>query len=159
MNNPIVDLIQGQEFSVRVFPGKDGNIISRLPDGRPLLFGQQFIMTPKLRNGDTVKVRVIKPLSTYVLVQPVALVKESDLTPEDQFNFTSPVSVDRQPVSRPTPIRVPATIPRPDPRRIDQFIETVTMTTYNCKLCDNYSNKQRSLVERHIAEDHNTQYS
>ncbi len=160
MNNQIDNMMPGQEFSVRIFPGKDGNLISRLPDGRPLLFGQQFIMTPKLHNGDIVKVRVIKPMQTYVLVQPIALVTEAELTPVEQFEVapTEPV-VERRDFSRPIISRATPTIQRPDPRRIDQFIETTTATTYNCKLCDNYSNKQRSLVERHIAEDHNTQYS
>jgi hypothetical protein len=156
MNNSIDNLMPGQEFSVRVFPGKDGNIISRLPDGRPLLFGQQFIMTPKLRNGDSVRVRIIKPSPTYVLVQPIALVNEAELTPENQFELApTEAIVERRTISRPIISRAPSTIPKPDTKRIDQFIETVN--TYKCKVCD-YTQQQRSLVERHIAEDHNVQY-
>src|SRR2546422_4313974 len=153
MNNQIDNLMPGQEFSVRVFPGKDGNIISRLPDGRPLLFGQQFIMTPKLRNGDIVKIRVIRPSQTYVLVQPISLVSEGELTPVDAFEVapTEPI-VERHNVNRSIAPRTPVTIPRPDPKRIEQFIETES--TYKYNVCD-YSHQQRGLVARHISEEHN----
>jgi hypothetical protein len=150
----------GQEFSVRVFPGKDGNIISRLPDGRPLLFGQQFIMTPKLHNGDIVKVRIIKPTSTYVLVQPISLVTESELTPVESFEVAPTEQVvERRTIARPTPSWNPPNQSRPESTRLDHLIETTTTTTYNCKICNNYSKTQRGLVERHIAEDHNAQYT
>ena len=82
------DVMPGQEFIVRVFPGKDGKPISRLPDGRPVLFGQQFVMTAKLHNGDIVKIRVIKPSATYLLVQPIALLDADSLPPEAEFEAT-----------------------------------------------------------------------
>ena len=81
------NVMVGQEFVVRAFAGKDGKIISRLPDGRPLLFGDQFIMTPKLRHGDIVKARVIKPTPTYILLMPVSLESESMLQFEPMANL------------------------------------------------------------------------
>jgi hypothetical protein len=116
-------------------------------------------MTPKLRAGHIVRVRVIKPAPTYVLVQPVSLLDESELPPESEFE-AAPVGSDlnKYIVESPTmPETTVSPISKRNSGRVDQFVETVTVTNYKCKLCYNVYPLRKTL-ERHIAEDHNVQY-
>jgi hypothetical protein len=147
------DVVVGNEFTVRAFAGKDGKIISRMADGRPVLFGEQYIMTSKLSHGDIVKIRVLKPTPTYILAQPVSLMDESSLEPEDRDQS----SLAKTSVAVGTKAPITHALP-PQNTNISPNFETLVCphcqeAYYRCTICKTDSTS-RAQITKHIAEAH-----
>jgi len=66
--NESTNLELGQKFRLRTFKGEKGNIVSRLPDGRIVLFRKPFdeLMEP----DQIVEVRIVNVQHNYIIVEP-----------------------------------------------------------------------------------------
>ena len=75
MNNVEIqtdDVGLGEELDVLVLRGKGDSKISRLDDGRVILFNRENPIFPDLRPGVMVKSRVSFIAQNYIIVDPVA---------------------------------------------------------------------------------------
>lgn len=64
-----VELNRGDRIRVETFEGRAGNVVSRLPDGRMILFGRNNPYNKLVGPGQEVEVRVVKIHSNYVIVE------------------------------------------------------------------------------------------
>jgi hypothetical protein len=62
----------GEEFTVLVLRGKGGSIISRMEDGRVILFNRESPIFRDLKPGVSVYCRVIFIAENYVIVDPTS---------------------------------------------------------------------------------------
>lgn len=62
----------GDEFSVLVLKGKGGSIISRMKDGRVILFNRENPLFSELQPGLMVHCRVIFIAQNYIIVDPLS---------------------------------------------------------------------------------------
>ncbi|MGQ9679672.1 MAG: hypothetical protein ACUVV4_02755 [Candidatus Bathyarchaeia archaeon] len=60
----------GDEFPVLVLRGKGGSIISRMKDGRVILFNRENPLFSELKPGMVVKCRVSFIAQNYIIVDP-----------------------------------------------------------------------------------------
>jgi len=67
----------GDKITVRTLPGRDGTIISRLLDGRVVLFDQKSEYFDKLAAGQSVEGQVIVISESYVILNPTREPEES----------------------------------------------------------------------------------
>jgi len=58
----------GKEFRVRTFIGEKGNVVSRLPDGRIVLFTAPY--NELMETDQLVDVRVVNIAHNYIIVEP-----------------------------------------------------------------------------------------
>ena len=65
------DISQGDELRVLVFKGKGDSIISRMKDGRVILFNRENVLYGRLEPGMTVKAKVNSVAQNYIIVDPV----------------------------------------------------------------------------------------
>jgi hypothetical protein len=68
-SNP--DLSLGDELTVLVLKGKGDSIISRMKDGRVILFNRENVLFNELDPGMTVKAKVSFIAQNYIIVDPV----------------------------------------------------------------------------------------
>ena len=68
-SNPDTSL--GDELTVLVLKGKGDSIISRMKDGRVILFNRENVLFNELEPGMTVKARVSFIAQNYIIVDPV----------------------------------------------------------------------------------------
>ena len=66
------DVSLGEELDVLVLKGKGDSIISRMNDGRVILFNRENPIFPDLQPGVLVKSRVSFIAQNYIIVDPVA---------------------------------------------------------------------------------------
>ena len=66
------DVSLGEELDVLVLKGKGDSIISRMNDGRVILFNRENPIFPDLKPGVLVKSRVSFIAQNYIIVDPVA---------------------------------------------------------------------------------------
>ena len=59
----------GDRIRVETFEGRAGNVVSRLPDGRMILFGRKNPYNKLVGPDQEVEVRVVKIHSNYVIVE------------------------------------------------------------------------------------------
>lgn len=64
-------LVLGEKITVRTEPGREGKAISRLSDGRVILFDQKSPYSDKLAPGQSVEGQVIIISENYVIVKPI----------------------------------------------------------------------------------------
>jgi hypothetical protein len=69
-SSPEVSL--GDELSVLVLKGKGDSIISRMKDGRVILFNRENVLFNELEPGMTVQSKVSFIAQNYIIVDPVA---------------------------------------------------------------------------------------
>lgn len=62
----------GEEFTVLVLRGKGGSIISRMEDGRVILFNRESPIFGELKPGVSVYCRVIFIAENYIIVDPIS---------------------------------------------------------------------------------------
>ena len=62
----------GYRFKVKTFEGRAGNVVSRLSDGRVVLFGREHPYNRLVSPNQEVEVRVVKVHDNYVIVDAVA---------------------------------------------------------------------------------------
>jgi hypothetical protein len=67
-----LDISLGDEFNVLVLKGKGGSIISRMKDGRVILFNRENVLFNELEPGMIVSSRVSFIAQNYIIVDPVA---------------------------------------------------------------------------------------
>jgi hypothetical protein len=65
------DTSLGDELTVLVLKGKGDSIISRMKDGRVILFNRENVLFNELEPGMTVKARVSFIAQNYIIVDPV----------------------------------------------------------------------------------------
>ncbi|TRO53803.1 hypothetical protein E2P71_05640 [Candidatus Bathyarchaeota archaeon] len=65
------DISLGDELTVLVLKGKGDSIISRMKDGRVILFNRENILFNELEPGMTVKAKVSFIAQNYIIVDPV----------------------------------------------------------------------------------------
>lgn len=68
-DNHSVELNIGDRIRVETFEGKAGNVVSRLPDGRMILFGRNHPYNKLVGPDQEVEVQVVKLHSNYVIVE------------------------------------------------------------------------------------------
>lgn len=68
-SNPDISL--GDELTVIVLKGKGDSIISRMKDGRVILFNRENVLFNELEPGMTVKAKVSFIAQNYIIVDPV----------------------------------------------------------------------------------------
>jgi hypothetical protein len=61
----------GEKLTVRTMPGRDDTVISRLQDGRVILFDQNSKYFDMIAPGQSVECSVIVITENYVIVSPV----------------------------------------------------------------------------------------
>jgi hypothetical protein len=66
------DISLGDELIVLVLKGKGDSIISRMKDGRVILFNRENVLFNELEPGMTVNSRVSFIAQNYIIVDPVA---------------------------------------------------------------------------------------
>jgi hypothetical protein len=66
------DISLGEDLDVLVLKGKGDSIISRMSDGRVILFNRENPIFPDLRPGVMVKSKVSFIAQNYIIVDPVA---------------------------------------------------------------------------------------
>ena len=66
------DVSLGEDLDVLVLKGKGDSIISRMSDGRVILFNRENPIFPDLRPGVMVKSKVSFIAQNYIIVDPVA---------------------------------------------------------------------------------------
>ena len=66
------DVSLGEELDVLVLKGKGDSIISRMTDGRVILFNRENPIFPDLKPGVLVKSKVSFIAQNYIIVDPVA---------------------------------------------------------------------------------------
>jgi len=68
VNDESIDLELGKEFRLRTFIGERGNVVSRLQDGRIVLFSKPYdeLMEP----DQLVDIRVVNIAHNYIIVEP-----------------------------------------------------------------------------------------
>ena len=66
------DVSLGEELNVLVLKGKGDSIISRMSDGRVILFNRENPIFPDLRPGVLVRSKVSFIAQNYIIVDPVA---------------------------------------------------------------------------------------
>lgn len=62
----------GDEFTVLVLKGKGDSIISRMRDGRVILFNRENVLFNELEPGMTVDAKVSFIAQNYIIVDPLA---------------------------------------------------------------------------------------
>jgi hypothetical protein len=65
------DVSLGDEFTVLVLRGKGDSIISRMRDGRVILFNRESLLFADLEPGTIVNARVIFVAQNYVIMDPL----------------------------------------------------------------------------------------
>lgn len=68
---PNSDVSLGDELTVLVLKGKGDSIISRMRDGRVILFNRENVLFNELEPGMTVLARVSFIAQNYIIVDPV----------------------------------------------------------------------------------------
>jgi len=68
-SNPEISL--GEELTVLVLKGKGDSIISRMKDGRVILFNRENVLFNELEPGMTVRAKVSFIAQNYIIVDPV----------------------------------------------------------------------------------------
>ena len=66
------DISLGDELTVLVLKGKGDSIISRMKDGRVILFNRENVLFNELEPGMTVQSKVSFIAQNYIIVDPVA---------------------------------------------------------------------------------------
>lgn len=66
------DISLGDELTVLVLKGKGDSIISRMKDGRVILFNRENVLFNELEPGMTVQSKVSFIAQNYVIVDPIA---------------------------------------------------------------------------------------
>jgi len=61
----------GEELTVLVLKGKGDSIISRMKDGRVILFNRENVLFKELEPGMTVRAKVSFIAQNYIIVDPV----------------------------------------------------------------------------------------
>jgi hypothetical protein len=69
--DPTPELSLGEELTVLVLKGKGDSIISRMKDGRVILFNRENVLFQELEPGMTVKAKVSFIAQNYIIVDPV----------------------------------------------------------------------------------------
>ena len=77
----------GDKITVHTVPGREGNIIGRLPDGRVILFDQKSQYFDMLAPGQSVESSVIAMSENYIIVEPIRKPEETVIVhyPEEDF--------------------------------------------------------------------------
>ena len=65
------DISLGDELTVLVLKGKGDSIISRMKDGRVILFNRENVLFNELEPGMTVRAKVSFIAQNYIIVDPV----------------------------------------------------------------------------------------
>ena len=66
------DISLGDELTVLVLKGKGDSIISRMKDGRVILFNRENVLFNELEPGMTVQAKVSFIAQNYIIVDPVS---------------------------------------------------------------------------------------
>ena len=66
------DISLGDELTVLVLKGKGDSIISRMKDGRVILFNRENVLFNELAPGMTVQAKVSFIAQNYIIVDPVS---------------------------------------------------------------------------------------
>ena len=66
------DISLGNELTVLVLKGKGDSIISRMKDGRVILFNRENVLFNELEPGMTVQAKVSFIAQNYIIVDPVS---------------------------------------------------------------------------------------
>ena len=70
--DPTPEISLGDELNVLVLKGKGDSIISRMKDGRVILFNRENVLFNELEPGMTVLSKVSFIAQNYIIVDPVA---------------------------------------------------------------------------------------